>query len=268
MSVSWIAYGLLLALLVVSIAGIPIALILALMTIKVIDQYEKAIKFRLGKFVGILEPGLNFVIPLIERIQKIDLRVETVDVSKQEALTKDNVPVSINAVIFFKVVNPEKAVLQVADYRYAISQYAQTALRDVIGENDLDKVLAERDRLAQEIQRIVDKASGEWGIDVVSVKMQDIELPQDLKRTMAKVAETERERKSLIIKAEGEKMASKNYAEAARILSDTPGGLHLRTLQTLNDVSSDESNTIVFVTPVEILDAITSMTRGKGKGKK
>ena len=188
--------------------------------------------------------------------------------SKQEALTKDNVPVSINAVIFFKVVNPEKAVLQVADYRYAISQYAQTALRDVIGENDLDKVLAERDRLAQEIQTIVDKASGEWGIDVVSVKMQDIELPQDLKRTMAKVAETERERKSLIIKAEGEKMASKNYAEAARILSDTPGGLHLRTLQTLNDVSSDESNTIVFVTPVEILDAITSMTRGKGKGKK
>ena len=267
MSISWIIYILLLLGLTVSIVGILPAVLLVALSIRVIDQYQRALKFRLGKFVGLVDPGLNFIIPFIERIHVIDIRVETVDVAKQEALTKDNVPVSINAVVFFKVVDPVKSILEVSDYRYAISQYAQTALRDVIGENDLDTVLAQRERLAEEIQTVIDKASAAWGVDVVSVKMQDIELPQDLKRTMAKVAETERERKSLIIKAEGEKMSAKNYAEAARILSETPGGLHLRTLQTLNDVSSDASNTVVFVTPVEILDAITSMTR-HSKGKK
>ena len=238
---------------------IPIAIfvvLLALSSLKVITQYERGLKFTLGKYTGLMEPGLNVVIPVLQNYQRLDIRVKTIDVPKQEVITKDNVPVAINAVVYFKVVDPEKAFLTVEDYIYAVAQYSQTALRDIIGGITLDALLTKREEIASEIKILVDKQTEPWGVDVTAIKLQDVELPQDMKRVMAKQAEAEREKRAVIIKAEGEVTASNNLAKAAKTLSEAPGALHLRTLNTINDVSSDESNTIIFVVPIEVLDAI------------
>jgi len=228
-------------------------------SIKIIAQYERGVRFTLGKYTGIMNPGLNILIPLVQNFRRIDIRIKTIDIPKQEVMTKDNVPVRVNAVVYFKVDNPEKSVLEIQDFVFSTAQIAQTALRDIIGGVTLDAVLIKREEIAKEIKEIVDRETDPWGIDVTTIKMQDIELPQDMKRVMAKQAEAEREKRAVIIKAEGEVVASHNLAKAAKTLSASPGALHLRTLNTLNDLSSDQSNTVVFAIPLEVLHAFEKM---------
>jgi len=226
------------------------------MFFRIIYQYEKGVLFAFGKFAGIRKPGLNFILPIYHRLENIDLRVNTVDIPKQEVMTRDNVPVNINAVIYFRVIDPEKAVLNVEDYMYAVSKYGQTSLRNVAGEASLDELLSERQKIAENLRKIVDEATDPWGIDVTMIELQDIELPETMKRTMAKQAEAERERRAVVIKAEGEAVASENLVKAAEILGGSKGSLHLRTLHALNDMSSDRSNEVIFVIPLEILKAV------------
>ncbi len=276
MSFSWLFPLLILLLAIISFYSLPLLFtillflifIFSLTGIKVIYQYEKGVRFTLGKFTGLLEPGLRYVIPIIERLDKLDLRIITVDIPKQEVMTKDNVPVQINGVVYFKVENPEAAVLKIQDFHYAISQYALTALRDVIGNEELDNVLTQRERIAKEIEKILDKEIRDWGLEVTAIKLQDIELPTNMKRVMARQAEAEREKRAVIIKAEGEVTASKNLKNAAEMLAKSPGALHLRTLQTINDVSPDQSNTIIFAVPLEVLRAFEAFSKAFGKKRK
>ncbi|MFH1240216.1 MAG: slipin family protein [Candidatus Diapherotrites archaeon] len=237
--------------------------VILMMFIRIIFEYERGVLFTLGKYSKIMNPGVNLIIPFVQTYRKVDIRIKTVDIPKQEVMTADNVPVRVNAVVYFKIADPKKAVLDIQDYMFAVAQYAQTALRDVIGERSLDEVLTKRDQLAQQIEQVVDIETDPWGIDVTAIKMQDVELPENLKRTMAKQAEAEREKRATIIKAEGEVTASNNLAKAARTLSAAPGAMHLRTLQTLNDMSSDQSNTVVFAVPLEILSALTGYKKSK-----
>lgn len=232
-----------------------VGVILIIIGLRVIDQYEKALVLTLGKFTGIRKPGLNWIFPGVQRMIKVDLRLATVDIPRQEVITKDNVTINVDAVVYFKVSDAEKAILEVQNYRLATAQYAQAALRDVVGKVELDTLLSQRDRISEEIKMIVDEATEPWGIDVPDVNIQNVELPQDMKRVIAKQAEAERERRSVITKAEGELKASQNLADAALKLSSAPGALHLRTLTTLNDLSSDQSNTVIFAVPLEVLRA-------------
>src|SRR3990167_7568394 len=249
-SMDWIFWPILIFLSLVVISGI-----------KIIDQYERGVVLTLGSFSGILGPGLRVVIPFLQRLIRVDLRITTADIPKQEVITKDNVPAGINAVVYFQVEKPDDAVLKIQNYAYAATQYSQTALRDVIGGVELDTLLTEREQLAEQIKKLVDKETAGWGINVTAIKMQDIEMPADMKRTMAKQAEAEREKRATIINSEGEVIAAKNLAKAAQLMQGAPGALHLRTLNSINDVSSDASNTIVFVTPIEILRAIEGLNR-------
>ncbi|OGY86832.1 MAG: hypothetical protein A2233_05260 [Candidatus Kerfeldbacteria bacterium RIFOXYA2_FULL_38_24] len=230
-----------------------------LISIRQIDQYERGVMFTLGKYTGTKNPGWRLVVPIFQRIKKVDIRVRTVDVPDQETITKDNVSLRINAVIYYKVESAEKAILVVEDFYYAISQLAQTTMRNIVGSGSLDEVLMEREKLAAQILKIVDQATDPWGVDVVSVELKDIVLPENLKRTMAKQAEAERERRATIINSEGEVVAAKNLAEAARTMATTPGALHLRTLNSINDISSDQSNTVVFAVPIEVLRAFEGL---------
>jgi len=225
--------------------------------IKVIDQYERGVVLTLGKFSGIREPGLRIVVPIFQRIIKVDQRVNTIDIPKQEVITKDNVTVNVDAVVYFRVNDAEKAVLEVANFVYASSQFAQAALRDVTGNVDLDALLSQRDQVSGQIKEIVDVQAEKWGIDVETVKIQNIELPQDMKRAMAKQAEAERERRAVIITAEGEKAAAQGIADAAATLAKTPGGISIRTLQTLEKVSSEPSQKTLFVLPADLTDTIS-----------
>jgi len=226
-----------------------------LVSIKQINQYEKGVKFMLGKYVGIMEPGWRLVIPIFQSYQKVDIRVRAVDVPDQEAITKDNISVRVNAVIYYRVSNSEKAIIEVENFLFAVSQLAQTTMRNVVGEVDLDELLSSRDAIAEKIRTIVDKASDAWGIEVQSVELKDVTLPEEMKRVIGKQAEAEREKRAVIIKAEGEVIAAQNIAKAAGVLSGHDGALHLRTLHTLNDLSSDQSNTVIFATPIEVLRA-------------
>ena len=227
---------------------------------RVINQYERGLVLRFGKYVTTKDPGPRLIIPFgIDRMIKVDNRITTVDIPRQEVITKDNVTIYVDAVVYFRVKNSEKAVLDVQNFRLATAQYAQAALRDVIGQEDLDTILSERDRISATIKEIVDAATEPWGIDVPDVKMQKMELPEDMKRVIAKQAEAEREKRSVITKAEGELDASQNLADAAKKLATTPGALHLRTLATLNDLSSDQSNTVIFAVPLEILRAFEAV---------
>lgn len=235
--------------------------VIILSGIKIVNQYERGVILTLGRFTGIREPGLRIVIPIVQRMIRVDLRIATTDIPRQEVITKDNVPVGINAVVYFQVEKPDDAVLKIQNYTYAVSQYSQTALRDVIGGVELDTLLTEREQIAEQIKTLVDKETAGWGINVTAIKMQDVELPTDMKRTMAKQAEAERERRATIINSQGEVVAAKNLAQAAILLSKSPGALHLRTLNSINDISSDQSNTIVFVTPIEILRAIEGLQK-------
>jgi len=230
--------------------------------IRIINQYEKGVKFRFGKFVGILEPGIKWIIPVIEWIQKVDLRVLAIDIPSQEVMTKDNVPVRVNGVVFFKVSEADKAVLEVENYKFAVAQLSQAALRDIIGKNELDVVLAKREELGKEIKDYVDKETDQWGIEVTDVKIKDIELPENMKRAMASQAEAERDRRARIILAEAELQAAQKLKEAANIISETPQALQLRMLQTLQEVSVEKNSTIIFPIPIEILEWLKTKRKG------
>lgn len=225
---------------------------LVISSIKIIDQYERGVVLTLGVYSYTLKPGLKLIIPIIQRMIRVDLRITTSDIPSQEVITKDNVPVGINAVVYYQVEKPEDAVLKIQDYAYAVTQYAQTALRDVIGAVELDMLLTEREKLAEQIKAIVDKETAEWGVNVTSIKMQDIELPVDMKRVMAKQAEAERERRAIIIRAHGELAASENLKKAMENMSAS-GGIALRTLQTIEATTANPANTVVFALPTEIL---------------
>lgn len=226
--------------------------LLVLSSIKIIDQYERGVVLSLGVYSYTLSPGLKLIIPVIQRMIRVDLRITTSDIPSQEVITKDNVPVGINAVVYYQVERPEDAVLKIQDYGYAVTQYAQTALRDVIGAVELDMLLTEREKLAEQIKAIVDKETAEWGVNVTAIKMQDIELPADMKRVMAKQAEAERERRATIIRAQGELSASENLKKAMENMSAS-GGISLRTLQTIEATTANPANTIIFALPTEIL---------------
>jgi len=232
---------------------------LVLASIKQVNQYERGIKFAFGKYIGIMQPGWNLVWPIIQSYQKVDIRTKAVDVPDQEAITKDNVSARISAVIYYKVTDASKAVLEVENFYFAVHQLAQTTMRNVIGEVDLDSLLANRDAVASRIKDIVKETTTTWGLEVISVELKDIILPDTMKRTMAKQAEAERERRATIINSEGEVIAAKNLAKAAELMVDKPGALHLRTLNSINDISSDASNTVVFVTPIEVLRAVEGL---------
>lgn len=226
--------------------------------IRIIDQYERGIVLTLGKYSSTLEPGLNFVVPILQRLIKVDIRITTVDIPQQEVITQDNVPVGINAVVYFHVERVEDAVLKIQNYTYAVSQYAQAALRDVIGGVELDTFLTERQMVAEEIKKIVDEETNAWGINVTGIKIQDIELPADMKRAMAKQAEAERERRAVIIRANGELEASKNLQSAAANLAQS-GAISLRTLQTIEGTTANPANTVVFALPVEVLEGFKKL---------
>lgn len=229
-----------------------VVVLIILSGIKIIDQYERGVILTLGSFTGTLSPGLKIVIPIVQRLIRVDLRITTADIPQQEVITKDNVPVGINAVVYFQVEKPEDAVLKIQDYAYAVTQYSQTALRDVIGGVELDTLLTEREQLAEQIKALVDKETDGWGINVTAIKMQDIELPADMKRVMAKQAEAERERRATIIRAEGELKASENLKKAMENMSAS-GAISLRTLQTIEATTANPANTMIFALPTEIL---------------
>ncbi|MDP3998496.1 MAG: slipin family protein [bacterium] len=235
--------------------------LLILSGIKIIDQYERGIILTLGRYSYTLDPGLRVVIPIIQRIIKVDIRITTADIPQQEVITKDNLPIGINAVVYFRVTKPEDAVLKIQNYFYAVTQYAQTALRDVIGGIELDTLLTERQQIAEEIKALVDQETTEWGLDVTAIKIQDIELPADMKRAMAKQAEAERERRAVIIRAQGELTASENLKKAMEQLA-VSGAISLRTLQTIESTTANPANTVVFAVPLEILEGFKHLATG------
>jgi len=240
---------------------VAIIIFIILIGLRVINQYERGIILTLGKYTSTRSPGLNWILPIIQTMTKVDMRITTTDIPQQEVITKDNVPVGINAVVYFQVQKAENAILNIKDYTLAVSQYAQAALRDVIGGIELDPLLSEREKIAEEIQKIVASATQSWGVLVTDIKIQDIELPADMKRVMAKQAESERERRAIIIRAQGEFQASEKLAEAAKALSGMPGGLSMRTLQTIEKINPDPSKTVIFALPVEVLEGIKALSQ-------
>ena len=235
---------------------IIIVLIIILASIRQINEYQRGILFRFGKFHKALGPGWHVILPIFFSCRKVDIRTKTVDVPEQEAITRDNVSIKINAVLYYKIFDAAKSILAVENFNYAVSQLAQTTMRNVVGSVSLDELLTEREKLSTEICKIVDQETDPWGIKVENVELKDIALPEEMKRVIAKVAEAEREKLAVITKAAGEVEASHNLAQAAQIMSSAPGALHLRTLSTINDLSSDQSNTIIFAIPIEGLEAI------------
>ena len=238
-----------------------VVLVIILGSIKQINQYERGVLFTIGKYTKILNPGWRIIIPIIHSYKKVDIRTKAVDVPEQDAITKDNVSVRINAVLYYKIFDASKAILEVEDFKFAVSQLAQTTMRNVVGSVSLDELLSEREKISTEICKIIDEATDPWGIKVENVELKDISLPEEMKRVIAKIAEAEREKQAVITKSTGEVEASKNLAQAAKIMSETPGALHLRTLATINDISFDQSNTIVFALPVEILRAMENINK-------
>lgn len=229
-----------------------VVLLIVLPGIRIINQYERGVVLRLGKYSRTLEPGFRVIIPYIDKMTKVDVRTTPMDVPKQEVITRDNVTVNVDAVVYSRVIDARKAVLETTNYRYATATFAQTALRDVTGNFDLDELLSKRDEISTQIKEIVDAQTDKWGIDIENVKLQNIELPADMKRAMAKQAEAERERRAAIISAEGEKSAATAVAEAAQLLAKTPGGLNIRTLQTLEKISTDPSQKTVILLPTDL----------------
>lgn len=235
--------------------------VLVLSMLRQINEYERGVMFTMGRATGIKTPGWKIVIPLFQQMIKVDMRVKAVDVPDQKALTKDNVSVGVNAVIYYKIVDAPKSVINVEYVNYAILQLAQTTMRNVVGEVTLDQLLADRAHISEKIQLIVEKTCVEWGVDIANVELKDIALSHDMERTIGKVAEAQRERQATIIASEGELLASENMSKAAEMLSKTPGALHLRTLQSINDMSSDQSNTVVYIVPVEVLKAFEGFVK-------
>lgn len=224
--------------------------------VRIINQYERGVVLTLGRFSGIKDPGMRLLIPYVQTMRRVDVRTTPIDVPKQEVITKDNVTVGVDAIVYFRVIDSSRAVLETTNYVYATSQFAQAALRDVTGNFELDDLLSKREEISQQIKEIVDAQTDKWGIDVENVKLQNIELPQDMKRAMAKQAEAERERRAAIITAEGEKAAAAAVGEAAKLLSQTPGGINIRTLQTLEKISSEPSQKTLVILPSELTGKI------------
>jgi regulator of protease activity HflC (stomatin/prohibitin superfamily) len=244
-----------------AILSVVVFIIIVLIgVLKQINEYERGVMFLMGRYAGIKGPGWRIVIPVFQQLKKVDMRVKAVDVPEQKAITKDNISVGVNAVIYYKVSDASKVILEVENYIYAMSQLAQTTMRNIVGEVELDGLLAGREKVSERIREVVDVASDPWGIKVSNVELKDIVLPSDMERTIAKQAEAEREKRAVIIKAEGEVIAATNMAKAANMLSAAPGALHLRTLQSINDISSDQSNTVVFAVPLEVLRALEKVT--------
>jgi|TARA_Y100000034_G_C6896819_1_gene413655 regulator of protease activity HflC (stomatin/prohibitin superfamily) len=242
---------------------IYLLVVYVLMGLRVVKEYQRGVKFTLGRYAGIMNPGLRIVWPVIQSWNRVDIRVKAVDVPDQDCITRDNVSLKVNAVLYYKISSSEKAILEVEEFDYAVSQLAQTTMRDVVGEVSLDELLSKRDSISRRIREIVDKATDPWGIKVESVELKHVELPEQLKRTIGKEAEAEREKRAVIIKAQGEVIASENMAKAAKTLSSAEGALHLRTLQSLNDLSSDQSNTVVLGLPLEILRSFENRDKRK-----
>ena len=239
-----------------------IVIVILLVSIKQINEYERGILFTCGKFTRVIKPGWRLVFPIFQSYRKVDIRTKAVDVPEQETITKDNVSIKINAVIYYKVFDAGKTICEVQNYGYAVSQLAQTTMRNIVGSVTLDELLSEREKISAEICSVIDKATDAWGIKVENVELKDVALPEEMKRVLAKAAEAEREKAAVITKASGEVEAAENLAKAANMMGSTPGALHLRTLSTLNDLSSDQSNTVIFAIPVEVLRAL------EGLGKK
>jgi regulator of protease activity HflC (stomatin/prohibitin superfamily) len=244
---------------------IIIVVLFILSGLKVVNQYQRGVVLTFGKFTGIRQPGLRIVVPIIKRMIRVDIRSTPIEVPKQEVITRDNVTANVDAVVYFRVLDPQKAVLETTNYVYATSQFAQAALRDITGNFELDELLSKRDEISRKIKEIVDTQTSEWGIDVEAVKIQNIELPTDMKRAMAKQAEAERERRSNIINAEGEKAAAQTLAEAAAIISATPGALNLRTLNTIERISTEPSQKTTLLFPIELIDAVQKIGNGLNK---
>lgn len=244
---------------------LPFCGLVAISGIRIINQYEQGVVLTLGKYTSTRKPGLNWILPIIQRMIKVDMRITTIDIPRQEAITKDNVPVGVNAVVYFKVLRSEDAILKVEKYAYAVSQYALAALRDIIGGEELDILLTERERIAAQIKKVVDVETDPWGIDVTAIKIQDIELPASMKRAMATQAETERERRAIIIKAEGEVSAAVNLQKAAEIMGRIPGAMSLRTLETIDKLQPDPSKTVIFALPVEVMEGLQSLVASRKK---
>ncbi|MGC8777699.1 MAG: slipin family protein [Candidatus Caldatribacteriaceae bacterium] len=237
-----------------------IVIIFLLSAIRVVREYERGVIFRLGRLVGAKGPGLFFVIPFVDQLVKVDLRVMTMDVPKQELITRDNVPVTVDAVVYFRVMDPEAAVTKVENYILATSLISQTTLRSVVGQSELDELLIHRDKINEALQKIIDEKTDPWGIKVSAVEIKEVTLPEELKRAMARQAETERERRAKIINAEGEFQAAEKLSQAAKIIAENPIALQLRYLQTLSDISAENATTVVFPLPMEILRAFTPKT--------
>jgi regulator of protease activity HflC (stomatin/prohibitin superfamily) len=236
---------------------------LVLSGIKLIYEYERGVIFTLGKYSSTRNPGLTFVVPIAQSMRRVDMRIKTAEIPRQEVMTKDNIPMLVNAVVYFKVVHPADAIIKIEDYVFAVRQYTQAALRDVIGNSEMDFVLTEREQIAESIKEIVDAETTGWGVDIESIKIQEVELPAEMKRAMAKQAEAERERRAVIIASQGELSASENLQRAAENLAKSTGALHLRTLQTIRDIAADPSEKIVLFVPSDITRVISSLTEGE-----
>lgn len=243
------------------VIALAVILLIIIPGVRIINQYERGVVLRLGKFSRMLTPGFRVIIPYIDHMTKVDVRTTPMDIPKQEVITRDNVTVNVDAIVYFRVIDAPKAVLETTNYAYATSTFAQTALRDVTGNFDLDEILSKRDEISAQIREIVDAQTDKWGIDIESVKLQNIELPADMKRAMAKQAEAERERRAAIISAEGEKASAAAVSEAASMLANTPGALNIRTLQTLEKISTDPSQKTVILLPNDLMDGLSKLTR-------
>jgi len=237
--------------------------VLLLRAVRVIQEYKRGVVFTLGKFSGIRNPGLTLLIPIIQTMRLVDMRLATAEVPRQEVMTKDNIPMLVNAVVYFKVTDPEAVIIKIEDYIFAIRQYTQAALRDVIGNNEMDTVLMERLQIAEAIREIVDAETSDWGVDIESIKIQELELPAEMKRAMARQAEAERERRATIIASQGELEASKNLRAAAEELAFSPGAMHLRSLQTIRDIAADPSEKIVLFLPSSMTDVVDMLSKKK-----
>ena len=231
---------------------LAVVVLWALSGIKVLYEYERGVIFTLGRYTSTRAPGLSYVVPWFQKMRKVDMRIKTAEIPRQEVMTKDNIPMLVNAVVYFKVVRPEDAIIKIEDYVFAVRQYTQAALRDVIGNSEMDFVLTEREQIAESIKKIVDSETSGWGVDVEAIKIQEVELPAEMKRAMAKQAEAERERRAMIIASQGELSASENLRQAADNMANSPGALHLRTLQTIRDIAADPSEKIVLFVPAEV----------------
>ena len=243
--------------------GIFLFLILLLRGIRLLYEYERGVIFTLGKYTGTRMPGLTIVIPILQTMEKVDMRIKTAEIPRQEVMTRDNIPMLVNAVVYFRVVQPENAIIKIEDYAFAIRQYTQAALRDVIGNSEMDFVLTERESIAESIKEIVDSETDGWGIDVESIKIQEVELPAEMKRAMAQQAEAERERRAVVITSQGELEASKNLQAAARNLAESSGAMHLRTLQTIRAIAADPSEKIVLFVPSSVESIARSLVKGQ-----